>query len=125
MGTATRIWTGRTLSGLASTFLLFDGMMKLFKPAVVVKATVELGYPESSIVGIGLALVASTLLYVIPRTSTLGAVLLTGYLGGAVATHVRVDAGLFSVVFPMVFGALVWGGLWLRNERVRQAFGSH
>jgi hypothetical protein len=124
MGTATRIWTGRTLSGLASAFLFFDGVMKLFKPEVVVKATLELGYPESSIFGIGLVLVVSTLLYVMPRTSILGAVLLTGYLGGAVATHVRVGAGLFSVVFPVAFGALVWGGLWLRNERVRQALGS-
>ncbi len=119
-----RIWTGRILSGVVSAFLLLDGTMKLFKPEVVVKATVELGYPESSIAGIGLALVVSTLLYVIRRTSVLGAILLTGYLGGAVATHVRVGAGPFNVIFPIVFGAIVWCGLWLRNERVRRALGN-
>jgi hypothetical protein len=118
------IWSGRVLSGLVSAFLLFDGTMKLFKPVVVVKTTVELGYPESSIVGIGLVLLVSTFLYIIPRTSVLGAILLTGYLGGAVATHVRVSAPLFNIIFPIVFGAIIWGGLWLRDERVRQMLGN-
>lgn len=121
-----QVWTGRILSGLVSTFLLWDAGMKLLKPEFVVKATVELGYPESSIVGIGLALLACTFLYVVPRTAALGAVLLTGYLGGAVATHVRVGAGAFNVLFPIVFGAIIWGGLWLRSERLRRVarFGS-
>ncbi len=93
--------------------------MKLVKPAPVVEATVRLGYPESVIVGMGIVLLACTVLYLIPRTAILGTILLTGYLGGAVATHVRVGEGLFPVLFPVVFGALLWGGLWLRDERLR------
>ena len=114
------LWTGRILSGLAVLFFLMDGVMKLLKPAVVVQATVQqLGYPEAAIVGIGIALLACTLLYIFPRTSILGAILITGYLGGAVASKVRVSGGWFSVAFPVIFGALVWGGLWLRDLRVR------
>jgi hypothetical protein len=113
------LWTGRILSGLAVLFFLMDGVMKLFKPAGVVEATVRLGYPESDIVAIGIVLLACTLLYIIPRTSILGAILLTAYLGGAVASQVRVGAGWFNVVFPVIFGALTWSGLWLRDTRVR------
>jgi hypothetical protein len=91
----------------------------LFKPAFVVEATVMLGYPESTIVGMGIALLVSTVLYVIPRTAVLGAILLTGYLGGAVATHVRVGEGAFPVLFPVFFGVLIWGGLYLRDARLR------
>jgi hypothetical protein len=80
-GSGARIWTGRILSGLVTAFLVMDGAMKLAKPAFVVQATVQLGYPESTIVGIGITLLVCTLLYVIPRTAVLGAVLLTGYLG--------------------------------------------
>ena len=114
-----QLWAGRIVSGLVVLFLLWDGVMKLLKPAVVLKATRDLGYPESDIVGIGVLLLACTLLYVIPRTSTLGAILLTGYFGGAIASQVRVEASLFNVVFAFVFGCLVWGGLWLRDIRVR------
>jgi hypothetical protein len=96
-----------------------DGIMKLFKPALVVQATVQLGYPETVIVPLGIVLTACTVLYVIPRTAVLGAILLTGYLGGAVATHVRVGEGIFPVTFPIIMGVLVWGGLWLRDNRVR------
>src|ERR1700682_597324 len=85
-----RLWGGRIMSGLPALLLLVDGGMKLFKPAIVVEANIRLGDPESAIIGIGLVLLASTLLYLIPRTSILGAILLTGYLGGAVASHVRV-----------------------------------
>lgn len=113
-----RLWAGRIISGFAALFMLFDGVTKLFKPAFVVEATVRLGYPESTIVGMGLALVVSTLIYAVPRTSVLGAILLTGYLGGAVATNVRATAGWFNVLFPVVFGVLVWGGLWLRDRRL-------
>jgi len=115
-----RLWGSRIVSGLPALFLLVDGGMKLFKPAVVVEATKQLGYPESSIVGIGLVLLASTLFYLVPRTAILGAVLLTGYLGGAVATHVRVSANWLNIVFPVFFGALLWGGLWLRERRLRE-----
>ena len=114
------LWAGRIMSGLPALFLLVDGGMKLFKPPVVVEATVQLGYPESVIVGLGLVLLASTLLYLVPRTAILGAVLLTGYLGGAVATHVRVDAPLFNIVFAVVLGTLLWGGLWLRDRCLRE-----
>jgi hypothetical protein len=86
-----RLWASRIMSGLPVLFLLVDGGMKLFKPAVVVEATKQLGYPESAIVGIGVVLLISTFLYVIPRTAILGAILLTGYLGGAVASHLRVS----------------------------------
>jgi hypothetical protein len=113
------VWTGRVLSTLAVLFCLMDGIMKLVKPPIVVQSTVELGYPESAILPIGLVLLVCTVLYVIPRTAILGAILLTGYLGGAVATHVRVGAGAFPIVFPIIFGALVWGGLFLRDGRVR------
>src|SRR6516165_10452153 len=82
-------WIGRVLSALASLFLLFDGIMKLLKPPVVVQSTLQLGYAESAILGIGLTLLVCTLLYVVPRSSILGAVLLTGYLGGAVASNIR------------------------------------
>ena len=99
---------GRIISGLAAFFLLMDGVMKLSKPAPVVEATVKLGYPESIIVGLGIVLILSTVLYLIPRTAILGAVLLTGYLGGAVATHVRVGNGWFEMLFPVIIGMLVW-----------------
>jgi hypothetical protein len=113
------LWAGRIISGLPALFLLVDGIMKLVKPAVVVEATVNLGYPESVIVGLGIVLVACTILYLIPRTAVLGAILLTGYLGGAVATHVRVGGPLFSIIFPVIFGAMLWVGLYLRDERFR------
>ena len=93
--------------------------MKLFKPPIVVETTLQLGYPESSIVGIRCVLLVCTLLYLIPRTAVLGAVLLTGYLGGAVATHVRVR-GSGSTYFPVLLGIFLWSGLWLRNADVRR-----
>ena len=115
-----QLWSGRILSGLPTLFLLFDGVTKLIKPQPVVAATTQLGYPESTIVGMGLVLLVCTILYVIPRTAVLGAVLLTGYLGGAVATHVRVGAPVFNVLFPVVFGILLWAGLWLRDRRLQE-----
>ncbi|MGH9841123.1 MAG: DoxX family protein [Blastocatellia bacterium] len=110
------VWTGRIISALPILFLLMDGVMKLVKPAIVVETTVKLGYPESVIVGLGIVLIACT---VIPRTSVLGAILLTGYLGGATATHVRVGDPLFPILFPVILGVLIWGGLFLRDERLR------
>lgn len=115
-----QLWTGRVISGFVALFLAWDGVMKLFKPAFVVKATLELGYPEFAIVGIGVVLLICTLLYVIPRTSILGAILLTGYLGGAIASQVRAQQSWFNVVFAFVFGCLVWLGLWLRNMQLRK-----
>ena len=114
------LWAGRIMSALAALFLLLDGVMKLVKPAPVVEATVQLGFPESVIFGLGIVLLVCVILYVIPRTSILGAIMLTGYLGGAVATQVRVGHPLFShTLFPVYVAALVWGGLFLRESRLR------
>jgi hypothetical protein len=115
-----KLWTGRVMSTLATLFLLMDGIMKLIKPAPVVEATVRLGYPESVILGLRIVLLICVILCVIPGTSILGAILLTGYLGGAVATHVRVGNPLFShTLFPVYLAFLIWGGLFLREERLR------
>ena len=114
-----QLWAGRIISSIAVLFFLMDGIMKLFKPAVVRAAVQELGYPESEIVGIGITLLVCTLLYVIPQTSIAGAILLTGYLGGAIASQIRVEAKFFNVAFAFGFAVLVWGGLWLRDARVR------
>jgi len=119
-----RLWAGRILSFLPALFLLFDGVMKLIKPAFVVEATVRLGYPERVIFGLGVVLVTCTLIYLIPRTAVLGAILLTGYLGGAVATHVRAEQGWFEILFPVVLGILLWGGLVLRDDRLSLFFRS-
>jgi len=107
------------MGALASLFLVVDGVMKLLKPPAVVKATLQLGYEQSAILGIGVTLLVCTLLYIVPRTSTLGAVLLAAYLGGAVASNIRAGMPVFNVVFPMIMAALLWGGLWLRDIRVR------
>jgi DoxX-like family len=113
------LWTGRIISALAVLFLLFDGILKLLRTSDVVDITVQLGYPESIIVSLGIVLIASTILYVIPSTTCLGAILLTGYLGGAVATHVRAGGPLFSILFPVILGVLIWGGFYLRDKRLR------
>jgi DoxX-like family len=116
-----RLWTGRIMSALPVLFLLMDGVMKLLKPEFVVKATVQLGYPESIILGLGIVLLVCVILYVIPRTAVLGAILLTGYLGGAVATHARVGDPLFShTLFPLYVAILLWGGLYVREDRLRE-----
>jgi hypothetical protein len=112
-------WTGYVMTILPALFLLFDGVMKLFKPGIVVEATKRLGYHESTIVPIGIVLVICTVLYLLPVTSVLGAILLTGYLGGAVATHVRAGQGPFEIVFPVIVASLVWGGLYFRHPRLR------
>ncbi len=115
----TMLWAGRIMSALPALFLLFDGGAKLVQPAPVVEGTVKLGYPVSVILGLGIVLLASTLLYIIPRTAVLGAILLTGYLGGAVASNLRIQEGWFAILFPVFFGALIWGGLYLRDARLR------
>jgi hypothetical protein len=115
-----RVWAGRILSGLVVLFLLPDAIIKFIRPAPVVDAFAHLGLPLSNAVTIGIILLICTALYVIPRTSVLGAILLTGYLGGAVATHLRVGDPLFShVLFPTYLGVLLWLGLYLRDERLR------
>jgi len=115
-----RLWAGRVITALPVLFLLFDIVIKLMQIAPVRESFVRLGYPESVAVGIGTLELVCLALYLIPRTSVLGAILLTGYLGGAVATHVRVGDPLVShVLFPTYVGALIWGGLYLREDRLR------
>jgi hypothetical protein len=109
-----RIWASRILAALCALFLLMDGGMKLFKPPFVIESTARLGYPESTIVGIGVTLLVCTVLYLIPRTAVLGAILLTGYLGGAVASNVRAGTPLFNMAFPILFGVMAWASLVLR-----------
>lgn len=113
------LWTGRIISGLMVLFLIFDGVTKLMKVEPVMKAAAQLGFTAAQMVGIGVLLLACTLLYVIPRTSILGAVLLTGYLGGATAIQVHAHNPIFETLFPVIFGAFVWAGLFLRDERLR------
>ena len=114
------LWTGRIMSILSILFFLMDAVMKLLKPTFVVDATVKLGYQEGVIQGLGIALLICTILYAIPGTSVLGAILLTGYLGGAVSSNVRVGNPLISnVLFPVYFALILWGGLYLRDKRLR------
>jgi len=110
------LWAGRIMSAVPLLMLLMSGVMKLLKPAPVVEGFGRLGYPESLALGLGILELACTVVYVIPRTSILGAILLTGYLGGATTTHLRVGDPFFA---PVVLGVLVWGGLFLRDPRVR------
>jgi hypothetical protein len=114
------IRAGWIMSGLVALFLLFDSIVKVMKLPLAVEGTTQLGYPESVIVGIGIVELVCLVVYLIPQTSILGAILLTGYLGGAIATHVRVGSPLWShVLFPTYVAALIWGGLFLRLDRLR------
>jgi hypothetical protein len=116
----TMLWAGWSLSGLTVLFMLFDGLSKLAMEHHVVEATTKIGYPVEVIRPLGIVLLASTILYVIPRTAILGAILLTGFLGGAVASKVRIEDPIFSsILFGVYFGILAWGGLYLRDERLR------
>jgi hypothetical protein len=116
------LWAGRIMSGLVIAFLAVDVVIKFVKPAPapVVETCAHLGLPLSLAPVLGMILLMSTALYVIPNTSVLGAILLTAYLGGAVATHLRVGDPLFShVLFPTYLGVLLWGGLYVREPRLR------
>jgi DoxX-like protein len=113
-----RIWTGRALSALATLFLLFDAIGKVTMPPPVMAAFVRLGFPTRLSSTIAILLFACTILYAIPKTSVFGAVLLTGYLGGAVAIQMRSGSPLFETVFPVIFGAVVWAGILLRESRL-------
>jgi hypothetical protein len=117
--TRTAIWSGRIVSWLAILFLLFDTVIKVLNLAPAVEATTQLGYAAELVAVIGLIELACLTLYTFLRTAILGAILLTGYLGGATATHVRAGSPLFSLVFPLLIGAMVWAGLLLRDARLR------
>jgi DoxX-like family len=115
-----QLWTGRVLSGLGVAFLVMDAVMKLMKVQPVLDTFPKVGWPISLVTPLGIILLVCTTIYVVPQTSVLGAVLLTGYLGGAVATHLRVGDPLFShVLFPTYIALLLWGGLFLREQRLR------
>ena len=114
-------WTGRVLSALVVLFLLFDGLIKVVELPVVGETLVQLGYPPGVGFGLGVLTLAIALLYAWPRTALLGAVLLTGLLGGAIATHLRVGSPLFShLLFGVYIGLMAWGGLFLRDEKLRE-----
>lgn len=119
-----KLWIGWAMSGLAIAFLLVDATMKLLALPVVLEASAPLGFPGSDMArSLGTVLLICTLFYMAPRTAVLGAVLLTGYLGGAVATHVRVGSPLFThILFGVYLGVMVWGGLYLRDIRLRALF---
>jgi hypothetical protein len=113
------LWTGRTLSALAILFLAFDGVIKILQLAPAVEATTQLGYPANFVFGLGALELLCLALYLFPRTSALGAILLTGYFGGAIATQLSNGSALFSLVFPIILGLFVWGGLFLRDKKLR------
>ena len=112
------LWAGRVITMLVALFLLFDSSIKILKVQAAVEGTAQIGFPRAYIVPIGIALLVSLVVYLIPRSSILGAILLTGYLGGATAATVRMQNPWF--VFPVIIGALVWGGIYFRDQRLRQ-----
>jgi len=115
-----RLWTAHILSGIAVLFLIFDTVIKVTRESHAVEGTIQLGYPDSSVVTIGIIELICLVLYLIPRTSIFGMILMTGYLGGAVATHLRLGNPLFShILFSVYIAILLWGGIYLRDERLR------
>jgi hypothetical protein len=114
------LWAGWVMSGVTVVFMLFDGISKLALERHVVEATTKIGYPEGVIRPLGMVILTCTILYAIPRTAIFGAILLTGFLGGAVASKVRLEDPLFgSILFGVYLGILAWGGLYLRDDRIR------
>jgi hypothetical protein len=113
------LWCGRILSLLVVLFLLFDGVTKVMRIAPVMQAFARLGYPKDLAVVIGTILLICTVIYIIPQTSILGAILLTGYLGGAFEVNLRAGSPAFEAAFPLIFAALTWLGLYLREPRLR------
>lgn len=112
------LWTGRIISGFVVLFMIFDGVTKIMKVQQVIEATIRIGFPVSTVAGVGITLLICVALYVIPATSVLGAILLTGYFGGATAANVRAGSPVFNTVFPIAFGILTWLGLYLRERRL-------
>lgn len=119
------VWTGRVLSGLSAAFLLMDAGTKVVAPAFVATTSPEIGWSLDPVTirTLGVLLLIPTMLYIWPRTAVLGAVLITGYLGGAIATHMRIDSPLLThTLFGVYLGLMVWGGLWLRSAALRSVF---
>ena len=117
-----QVWTGRVLSTSSVLMLLLDAAGKFMMPTQVVQACQRLGFPVHLSPTLGVLLTLSTLLYAVPRTAILGAVLLTGYLGGAVAIQLRAGSSLLETIFPALFGIIVWAGIYLRDARLRRVF---
>ncbi|MCL5029413.1 MAG: DoxX family protein [Bacteroidetes bacterium] len=116
-----KIWIGRILSGIAVLFLLFDSITKILQAPYVMQASAKFGYPTQYIPAIGATLLVLIILYIIPRTSIFAAILLTGYLGGAVEANLRTFSPFFSnTLFPVYFAVIVWGGLYLRDDLIKQ-----
>lgn len=116
-----KLWTARVMGALVIAFMLMDSVFKLIPNDIVTAGTVELGYQAHHIPVMGVLGFVSILLFIIPRTQILGAILLTGYFGGAIATHLRLDNPLFShILFPVYLAVLAWGSIWLRNETFRK-----
>lgn len=116
-----KLWTARIMGGLVIAFMLMDSIFKLIPNDMVTAGAVELGYQAHHIPVMGVLGLTSILLFIIPRTQILGAILLTGYFGGAIATHLRLDNPLFShILFPVYLAVLAWGSLWLKNETLRK-----
>lgn len=114
------LWAGYVITALVVLFLIFDCTIKLLNLPMAIDGTVVLGYPASVVVPLGILQLICLMIYLIPQTSVLGAILITGYLGGAIATHVRLGNPLFShILFPVYVGLMIWGGLYLRNQRLR------
>ena len=113
------LWAGRIMGALAILFLIFDGVVKVMQIPQAVEPTMKFGYAASMVLTLGVIELACLVLYIIPRTAVFGAILMTGYLGGAIATQMRVGAEPFSIVFPIIIGALIWGALFLRDSQLR------
>jgi hypothetical protein len=112
-------WIGYAISALGVLFLILDAVIKVLRLAPAIEATVQLGYPEQLVLTIGLVELACLVVYLIPRTAVLGAILMAGYLGGAVTTHLRIGSEPFAVFFPVILGLMLWGGLYLRDPQLR------
>src|SRR3989337_856028 len=116
-----KVWTGRTMGGIVILFMLMDSIFKFIVNEEVIKGTTDLGFQVHHLPIMGTLGLIATLLYIFPRTELLGALLLTGYWGGAIATHVRMDNPLFTrILFPVYLGVLAWGALWIKSERLRK-----
>jgi hypothetical protein len=119
-GSKTWTWVGRIVGGIIILFCAFDGITKVIKEPHVIAASADLGFSANEIVLIGSLMLACTILYAIPRTAILGAILLTGYLGGAVVSNIRVHHPVFECIFPVIFGVLAWGAIFVREQRLRE-----
>src|SRR5688500_11960380 len=116
-----KVWSGRMSGGIGILFMLIDGVFKFILNEDVIKGTTELGFSTHHLPILGTLSLIATILYIVPRTEILGAILLTGYWGGAIATHVRLDNPWFThILFPVYLGILAWGAVWVKNERLRK-----